>query len=212
MNEKTVQIIVISIATIVTGAFIVFLIRKENKHIESGELMGTDPISVFETWDSKSNDTISKLHPKIRQRTTEFVNDLSKQGIKFRLYSGFRSFEEQAELYGKGRTQQELITAGVDAKYSQPSEKRVTNAKPGTSFHNYGLAFDGVEIVNGNAIWETTKQQQIVDTAKKYGFYWGGNFVSFKDKPHYEDQQFGNINQLLALYNSGKLSNGYLIV
>lgn len=212
MNEKQIQILVITIASIVTTSFIVFLYRRNNKHIESGELMGTDPISVFETWDSKSNETIGKLHPKIRQRTTDFINDLSKQGIKFRIYSGFRSFDEQAALYGKGRTEADLITAGVDKKYAKPGEKKVTNAKPGTSFHNYGLAFDGVEIVNGNAIWETTKQQTIVDTAKKYGFYWGGNFVSFKDKPHYEDQQFGGVNQLLSLYNAGKLTNGYLIV
>lgn len=212
MNNNQLQVLFITIAGVVTTAFIFILVRKNNKHIEMGELQNQDVIGVLETWDSKSNDVIGKLHPKIRVRVSQFIDDLFKQGIKYRLYSGNRTFEEQSELYGKGRTEAELITANVDKKYARPTEKRVTNAKPGSSFHNYGLGFDGVEIVNGNAIWENPRKQQIADTAKKYGFFWGGDFTSFKDEPHFEDQQFGSISQLLALYNNGNISNGYLIV
>lgn len=62
--------------------------------------------------------------------------------------SGFRSFEEQAGLYSRGRTQPGPI---------------VTNSKPGLSFHNWGLATDWAYFENGkkyidleyeNPIWE----------------------------------------------------------
>jgi hypothetical protein len=47
------------------------------------------------------------------------------------IYCGRRTMEEQAALYAKGRT-----TSG----------KIVTKAKPGESYHNYGLAFDWVPL------------------------------------------------------------------
>jgi hypothetical protein len=47
------------------------------------------------------------------------------------IYCGMRSMEEQAALYAKGRTQPGKI---------------VTQAKPGTSYHNHGLAFDWVPL------------------------------------------------------------------
>lgn len=219
-SDYTLAIIVTGILLGITGG-IVWIVRKQNKRIKEGELQNEDILGIMETWDSKSNDVISKLHPKIRTRTADFVNDLKQQGISYRLYSGYRTFDEQAALYGKGRTGTELISAGVDKKYSKPTEKKVTNAKPGTSYHNYGLATDGVQIVNGKAKWFETKQGQpltgdekkIVDTAAKYGFYWGGNISSIYDTPHLEDQQYGSVSQLLSLYNNNKIdSNGYLIV
>lgn len=212
-KQNIIATTIISVATILTSLFIVFIVRKNKHKIQSGELMNQDVIGITETWDSKSNDVISKLHPKIRQRAIDFVNDLKNQNISYRLYSGLRTFDEQAKLYGKGRTEAELISVNVDKKYAQPNEKRVTNARPGTSFHNYGLAFDGVEIRDGQAQWNSSNEQTIVSTGKKYGFFWGGDFKSFIDKPHFEDQQYGNIQTLLSLYNSNQLdANGYLIV
>lgn len=209
MNTNQLQVLFITIAAAITSVFIFILVRKNNKHIKMGELQNEDVIGVFETWDSKSNETIKTLHPKVRKNYSDFINDLSNQGIKYRLYSGFRSFQEQAELYGKGRTEAELILVNVDVKYARPTEKRVTDAIPGKSYHNYGLAGDGVEIVNGKAIWKSANEQKIVDTAKKYDLYWGGNFG---DSPHFEYKLFGTVSQLLALYNNNQISNGYLIV
>lgn len=212
-KQNKIAIVVVSIATLITSAFIIWLVRKNKYKITEGELINEDVIGIMETWDKKSNEVISQLHPKIRQRATDFVNDLKNQGITYRLYSGNRSFDEQAKLYGKGRTAQELISLNVDEKYAKPSEAIVTKAKPGSSFHNYGLAFDGVEIKDNKAIWSSPNESQIVNTAKQYGFYWGGNFTSLKDTPHFEDQQFGNVSQLLSLYNANKLdASGFLIV
>lgn len=210
INRGAVSSVLVSIAVTV---LLVYLYRRGRYKVEEGELAGESVITGMETWDSKSDETIKGLHPKIRQRVTDLVNDLNEQGIKYRIYSGFRSFDEQAELYGKGRTATELVLSGVDAKYAQPNEKKVTNAKPGSSYHNYGLAFDGVEIKDGSAFWNSANEQKIAVSGAKYGFYWGGLFTTFKDRPHFEDKQFGTWQQLLALYNGGnKDINGYLIV
>lgn len=62
----------------------------------------------------------------------------------------------------------------------------VTNALPGESLHNYGLAFDIYEIKKGKYI--TTLKNQI-DLYKSYfkpeGFLWGGNWKKFVDGFHF---------------------------
>jgi len=47
------------------------------------------------------------------------------------IYCGFRSYEQQAALYSLGRSAPGRI---------------VTKARPGESYHNYGLAFDWVPL------------------------------------------------------------------
>lgn len=208
--DKVIFITSISII-FVSGIIFLFIKNKKNK-VESGELLGDDAINLIQTWDSKSNIIIEKLHPKIRSLVYSFINELKTLGISYRAYSGFRNFEEQASLYGKGRSEQDLIKVGVDKKHANPTEKKVTDSIPGKSFHNYGLAFDGVEIKNNVALWINPRQQEIVKIALKYGLYWGGNF-SIKDTPHFEFKNFGRVQYLLSLYNSGNLdSSGYLIV
>lgn len=211
VNYVIIGIVVIIFISVTGGLYLIF--RRNKYQIKQGELSGEDVITIMETWDSKSNQVIAGLHPKVRDIYTNFINDLSEQGISYRLYNGTRTFDKQAELYGKGRTEQELITAGVDKKYAKPNEKKVTNAKPGSSFHNYGLAGDGVEIKDGKAIWDSLNKQKIATTGAKYGLYWGGNFTSFKDEPHFEYQGFGNISTLLAIYNTGNIDQeGYIIL
>lgn len=209
-NAPAIVAIFVSVAVIV---IIVVLYRRGRYRVEQGELAGENVISGMETWDTKSNEVIKKLHPKLRDKVSSFINELSGIGIKYRVYSGFRSFDEQAALYGKGRTVLELTSVGVDSKYAKPTETKVTNAKPGTSYHNYGLAIDGVEVKDSKALWISPNEAKIVTVATKYGLFWGGNFSTLKDKPHFEDKQYGSVAQLLALYNGGKKDiNGYLIV
>ena len=91
--------------------------------------------------------------------------------IKLRVTSANRSYQEQNDLYAKGRT-----TSG----------NIVTNARGGESFHNFGLAIDVVEIKDGAAIWNNTRWGEISNLAKSIGFEWGGDFNSFVDKPHFQ--------------------------
>ena len=59
------------------------------------------------------------------------MNEMVQSRIEPLIYCGRRTMEEQAALYAKGRT---------------VGGKIVTKAKPGESYHNYGLAFDWVPL------------------------------------------------------------------
>ncbi len=65
----------------------------------------------------------------------------------------------------------------------------MTNAKPGDSNHNYGLAIDFVlsNAEGTQANWTVNdKWKRAASIAKELGFSWGGDWRSFKDYPHLE--------------------------
>lgn len=68
-----------------------------------------------------------------------FLTDCAGDQIDILITCTLRSMEEQAALYAQGRT-----TPG----------RIVTNAQPGQSAHNYGLALDVVPVVNGKPDWD----------------------------------------------------------
>jgi peptidoglycan L-alanyl-D-glutamate endopeptidase CwlK len=80
---------------------------------------------------------------------------------------------EQARLYAQGRTAPGAI---------------VTKAQPGSSWHNFGLAFDVAPLVNGRPAWPN--DEALWDLIGRYGkaagLDWGGDFLTIKDRPHFE--------------------------
>lgn len=122
-------------------------------------------------WDNETENKISRLHPKIRGKARAFLKAAQKAGYKLRVTSGYRSVDEQNALYDQGRSS---------------GGKIVTNAKGGSSFHNFALAFDVVEIKDGVALWNNSNWDKIAAIGKKYGLEWGGDWTSFKDKPHFQ--------------------------
>jgi peptidoglycan L-alanyl-D-glutamate endopeptidase CwlK len=145
------------------------------------------------TWDKKTDEVIGTLHPIIRAKARFFVNYLEDDGIFMRIYSGFRSIEEQNQLYAQGRTK---------------GGKIVTNARGGESYHNYGLAFDCVQIIDKKAIWENEKWEYIAKVGEFFGFEWGGKFTS-PDKPHFQYTLGLSIKKMLDLYKLPK-KEGYI--
>lgn len=125
---------------------------------------------VGNIWDVHTQNRINQLHPYIKEKAIRFILQAQARGIYLRITSAFRSMAEQGRLYSQGRT-----TPGPV----------VTNARPGESFHNYGLAFDVVEIRNGAALWENSRWNEIGQLGKSYGLVWGGDW-KFSDKPHFQ--------------------------
>ena len=142
------------------------------------------------TWDPVTNQRISELNGTVRDRATEFINQVEQQtGIQLRVSQGLRTIEEQNALYAQGRTAPGNI---------------VTNARGGESYHNYGLAFDVVEMVNGTTPnWNTTLENwnRISDVGNDLGLEWGGNWTNFIDRPHFQRTSGLTIRQLQRLYN-----------
>ncbi len=123
----------------------------------------------------KNIQLINTLHPNIRSIATsaiEQAEELLELNTAIHITQALRTFKEQAGIYAQGRTRPGKI---------------VTNAKPGQSFHNYGLAFDIALNIDGKIPWIVNDDWLMVaDVLKKWGFKWGGDFVKLKDYPHFE--------------------------
>jgi peptidoglycan LD-endopeptidase CwlK len=93
-------------------------------------------------------------------------------GIDARIISGTRSYPEQTALYRQGRFGN--------------SGRVVTNAKAGQSWHNFGLAWDIGIFKDGAYLGESSDYSRAGPIGKTAGAEWGGDWHSFKDKPHYQ--------------------------
>ena len=74
---------------------------------------------------------IDTLAPAFQRQVRGWVTEMINSKIPPLIYCGRRTMEEQAALYKIGRSVKGKI---------------VTNARPGESYHNYGLAFDWVPL------------------------------------------------------------------
>jgi peptidoglycan L-alanyl-D-glutamate endopeptidase CwlK len=119
---------------------------------------------------------ITDLHPKVAAMCQELIARCDAAGIDIIVTSTYRDHESQAELYAAGRT--------------KPGRK-VTNAKPGRSWHNWRLAFDVVPMRSGKPVWGTTGDDLVLwktigKIGKEIGLEWAGDWVSFKEYPHFQ--------------------------
>lgn len=120
------------------------------------------------------------LNPEFAVKLTLFEKKLAANGIKVILTAGFRSIAEQNDLYAKGRT--------------KPG-KKVTNARGGDSWHNWGLAADYVFVINGKVTWDGP-WATFGKIARECGLEWGGDFKSIVDRPHVQWTQGKTLAQM----------------
>lgn len=119
--------------------------------------------------------------------------------LTIQIEQGLRTIEEQNALYQKGRR-------GI------AGEKRVTNAKGGTSFHNYGLSCDFWFYYDGRRLRDDDQKREFTDEpfkivgkyAEKQGLEWGGRWKTIADMPHVQLQGL-SIADCRALYRQGGL-------
>lgn len=148
--------------------------------------------------DKVTIERIDLMHPKLRDEVRQIYKEIcdALTGEAFCRFSyTLRTFAEQDALYAIGRT--------------KPG-KKVTNAKGGQSYHNYGLALD-IVIINGKiAEWDTKKDydkdgradwMEIVSIFKRYGWEWGGDW-GFKDYPHFQKSMGYSIARLQDLHKT----------
>ncbi len=128
------------------------------------------------------------LHPSVRAEVIACI-DKAEAGfppsMAVRIVQGLRTIQEQNDLYSQGRTKPGKI---------------VTNAKGGSSFHNYGLAIDFAILTDkdGNGTfedlsWDIKRDNdkdgvadwlEVVKVFESAGWEWGGKWSSIKDYPH----------------------------
>jgi peptidoglycan L-alanyl-D-glutamate endopeptidase CwlK len=135
-------------------------------------------------------DRIKHLHPVVVDEVMDIYTNKIHNALTGTAYCRFaytlRTFEEQNELYSRGRTKL------FDAKGNRLGI--VTNAMGGQSYHNYGIALDIVLIDGNKASWDNVKDydgdgiadwMEVVNIFKSYGWEWGGDWKK-KDSPHFQ--------------------------
>jgi peptidoglycan L-alanyl-D-glutamate endopeptidase CwlK len=129
------------------------------------------------------------LAPEFRPRVDELLTALAAKGCFVLVVSGRRTIAEQNKIYAQGRTAPGAI---------------VTNAKGGSSPHNFGHAVDLCPLTaKGEADWNSSAGFKIIgDTAEDLGLIWGGHFKSIKDLPHVESTGWRTVQ---AKWRSGEI-------
>ncbi len=160
---------------------------------------------------------IALVHPRLREEVEaiykEICEALTGRAI-CRFTHTLRTFEEQNALFAQGRT---------------APGKRVTQARGGQSYHNYGLAIDIALLVDADkngthetASWQTKVDfdgdgaadwQEVVAIFKRYGWEWGGDW-RFKDEPHFQKTLNYSIARLQTLHQRNAFIKGtnYLLL
>jgi len=128
------------------------------------------------------------LHPNLTDKLLKMKEIAEQEGYQIKLTQGLRTFKEQDNLYLQGRR-------GIKG------ERKVTNAKGGFSFHNYGIAGDWAFIVGDKISWDEKLYQNLGRWASRVGLEWGGNW-HFRDLPHCQLPGMTSIRALLAEYQA----------
>lgn len=108
---------------------------------------------------------IDKLRPDVAENCRVFLNLCKKAGHPVLVTGTVRDDEYQLTCYQKG-----------------------TGGKPPATFHsvNAGLAFDICKNVKGEEYSDPTFRNGVSAIGEKMGFTWGGAWVKFVDKPHFQ--------------------------
>ena len=156
------------------------------------------------------------MHPTLRDKLIKDytdANNLLGKGVRLRFSYTLRTFAEQDSLYAIGRT--------------KPG-KKVTNAKAGQSYHNYGLAFDIVLLYDkdgdGNfeeASWDMKRdgdRDGIADWLEVTRLLqmrgWQNGFISNGKKwdfPHFQLKGIPHWKTLLNRYNNNEFVDGQYV-
>jgi peptidoglycan L-alanyl-D-glutamate endopeptidase CwlK len=114
---------------------------------------------------AKSLERLSGVHPDLQR---VFQEAITNSPYDFSITEGIRTLDRQKELFEAGK--------------SQTMRSR----------HLTGHAVDIAVFVDGKVTWDFPKYQAVADHIKSVAkrndvsITWGGDWVSFKDGPHYE--------------------------
>ena len=123
--------------------------------------------------DTVSELRLSEVYPGLATLVREMAAQLETEGIDIRVTQGLRAMAEQEAFYAQGRTAPGQI---------------VTDAQPGYSWHQFGLAVDiapltpqGPDWNVGHPVWG-----RIVSVGVLLGLVAGAQWRVFPDWPHFQ--------------------------
>jgi len=146
------------------------------------------------------NRSLMGLRLPFKHRVEVWMSLCAQNGYDVLVYCTLRTFQEQEALYAQGRETLERVNllrggAKLAPLNSESRNTRVTNAKPGKSWHNYGLALDFVPVQDGGSLdWTYNPKEahdfydEIIQIARGVDrdIISGKSFKTFKDYGHLE--------------------------
>jgi peptidoglycan L-alanyl-D-glutamate endopeptidase CwlK len=138
--------------------------------------------------DERSEKNIATLEPVTARLAREHLRRLQAEGLNFKITSARRTFAEQHALYAKGRA-----TKGP----------KVTNARAGHSWHNFGVAYDLTLFSGKNPVWDSPKYARAGEIGEEIGLEWGGRWKRFVDRPHFQRRMALTLAEARAKWPSG---------
>jgi len=118
------------------------------------------------------NRDLYALTTETRELALKFLMRAGEEELETLIYCTHRPLESQAKRYRQGRAIGTIRAKAdqLDKLYKSPDLAAilmgvgpqletiiVTYAGPGQSLHNYGMAFDGVPVLNDQLIWDSSK-------------------------------------------------------
>lgn len=131
--------------------------------------------------DPRSERLIAGLQLDAQRAARWLLAELRARGVDARVISGTRTYAEQDALYRQGR-------------WGNPGP-RVTNARGGQSWHNFGVAFDLGLFDAGRYLTDAAPYRAAhaalapalaARPAAIPPLEWGGHWPSFPDAPHWQ--------------------------
>jgi hypothetical protein len=140
------------------------------KDLSDENLPSIGPPSVLGNSNSSDRDPLH-LHPELRNKVALLLQNLKAEGLQFEIVEGFRSPTVQLAFFAEGRL---------------GDGPRVTNAKPWSVMHNFGLAADLVQIKDGKPYWgpDISGYKRMHAIARELGLKL--QEAPFADMPHVE--------------------------
>jgi len=145
---------------------------------------------------------LDDLVPELEVKAKTIKQECANNGVDLLIYCTLRTLEEQARLYRQSRTTA-TVKVEVDRLNNKGFDfladvlwnvgpvpgklgKHVTHVSPGSSWHNFGMAFDAAPLVSGDCMWNTRHSHWNIygEIASSKGLIWGGRWTTFKDYPH----------------------------
>jgi len=149
---------------------------------------------------------ILTLEPAVRELARQVISLAQEKVLDLLIYCTWRGPEEQARLYRKGRSLQQIIAKAtqLNNEFKRPDlagmlmdvgpqhgKRIVTWAGPGQSLHHYGFAFDAVPMRDGKPVWGIEEPDDIRlwnlygDIGTEVGLEWAGYWSERKREfPH----------------------------
>lgn len=126
--------------------------------------------------------SLDDLHPTLAIRAQHLLNRAFVGNIPVVVTATLRTWPEQDALYAQGRT---------------APGPRVTNARGGESWHNFGRAFDVAFVVDGRPTWDGP-WERLGMLGEALGLEWGGRW-SHPDRPHFQFTEGMTLSEARAL-------------